>query len=421
VRVDPQRASGDDAGIVAILSRSWGATHEAGWALRQVAGALACVADVHVLTPQGKRPRVRADGVFTVHELASAPDPMLEARRDILVDAIVGAPCDEAVSCAGAGHASEQTAGLGAPVPAHDRGDTTAEVVRALVDGELAKCWEPAGAVLREMGADLVVVGDYRQAGAVGVVDRACGGVPMLVVPLATDPRAAVFEAFARLFERSTAAVVFTESERHALGASYGKEIAHNVGLPMAANRSVLREPNVQLGETDYVVVLTGTHEDSPEPPASLGRFLRARLGRRNLALVTANSFVACVDGDHHRSTQPIERGSDMLRLMAWARATVDLRPGRLFARRCLESLLYSTPIVAPASTRAAEHAASGGGLWFEGPSDLAYCVEAMFDPALGDALGEEGSRYAERHYGSTDRFIEKVLSAAGLDEKVHS
>ncbi len=39
---------------VAVLARTWSTQSEAGWALRQVAGAIACFADVHVITPQGK-------------------------------------------------------------------------------------------------------------------------------------------------------------------------------------------------------------------------------------------------------------------------------------------------------------------------------------------------------------------------------
>jgi hypothetical protein len=101
---------------------------------------------------------------------------------------------------------------------------------------------------------------------------------------------------------------------------------------------------------------------------------------------------------------------------MAWARVTVDLRPGRLFARRCVDSLLYGTPIVVPADSRAREHAQRGrGGLWFENPAELAWCVESLLEPPTHDTISAQGLSYAEEEYGSTDRFVERVAEACGL------
>jgi hypothetical protein len=396
----------DDVPTVAILSRSWSTADEAAWALRQVAGAIACSADVHVITPQGRGPGRRADGVFTVHELSSAPETALEARRDVLVEAIIGAAEHRRLS--------PRAEPLELTALTHDD-NLVMRAVRDLVTGELAACWDPATAVLTEIGPDLVVVADYRQAAALAALDRLPGDTPVVIVPLGTDTDAMLLRVFAPLFERSAAAVVFTESELRAIDSAYGKGLAHNVGLPISANQSVLREPNAHLAGRDYVLVVTGTREESPDRSAALARLLRARLAQQSIAVVATNSFATSVNGIAERP-HPVERGADVLRLIAWARATVDLRPGRLFARRCLESLLYSTPIVVPEDSRAREHAEAGGGLWFEDPSELIECVDAMFDPRIRDVLGAQGRLYAETRYGSTDTFVQSVASAIGLD-----
>jgi len=384
---------GSPDATVAVLARSWGARDETGWALRQVAGALACFADVHVVTPEGSSPSEREDGVFEVHHLASAPDTVLEARRDVLI---------EAAACA-MGPDSWATSD-----------ENAVAVLEQMVNVELASCWEPATAALREIGPDVVVLADYRQAGAVRAIDKACPDVPLVAVPLLTRHEAMGHPAFAPLFGRATSAIVFTDSEMRGLTQVHKDLAAHHVGLPLSANRSVLREPNVFLEDLDYVLVISATKAQSNERSAAFMRLLRARFTRQTIALVSPNSFTVSRKGIERRF-ETVERGTDMLRLVAWARATVDLSPGRLFARRSLESLLYSTPIVVPSESRAREHAELGGGLWFDGPSDLMYCVDAMFDRDVSDALGAQGNAYAEGIYGSPDHFVDHVVSATGL------
>lgn len=334
--------------------------------------------------------------------MASAPDGVLEARRDVLVEALMSAP---RFALSGLRSSLEPVAGT-AESPA-------GEDLKSLVWGELARCWEPAAEVLKAMAPDLVIVADYRQAGAVAAIDRAWPGVHVIVAPLGPDPGAVGLSAFSGLFDRSASSVVFTERERRAVEGVVNAKV-RNVGLPMSANRSLLREPNAYLGEREYILVLTGSREQSSEPSASLARLLRARFARRNVAVSASDSFTVSLNGIADKP-EPVERGSDLVRLIAWARVTVDLRPGRLFARRCLESLLYSTPIVVPSQCSAREHAEAGGGLWFEGPSDLSYCVETLLDPEVSETLGEQGRAYAERNYGSTEAFIENVVSASGL------
>lgn len=385
---------GSDGARVVVLARTWGTRDEPGWALRQVAGALACTAEVHVVTLEGAKPAERADGAFSVHELASAPEKFLEARRDVIVEAVTRSlPPGSSVSSD------------------HD----ALAALNRLLGGELSSCWEPAAEVLRELSPDFVVVADYRQVGAIRAVDKACPGVPVMVAPQVTDAKAVGCSAFSALFDRATSAFVFTESEKRAIKAVYEGLVAHHVGLPLSANRSVLREPNDFLKDLDYVLVISPVPAQARERSAAFTRLLRARFTRRPIAVVAPNSFTVSLNGSEDRF-EAVERGSDVLRLIAWARATVDLRPGRLFARRSLESLLYATPIVVPSESRAREHAELGGGLWFEGPTDLMYCVETLFDRDVSESLGARGNAYAMGMYGSTNRFLDNVLSVTGLE-----
>jgi hypothetical protein len=117
--------------------------------------------------------------------------------------------------------------------------------------------------------------------------------------------------------------------------------------------------------------------------------------------------------GGEERQTAGVARGTDLLRLVAWATSTVDLRPGSLVARRSLESLLYGGPIIVPADSRAREHAVLGrAGLWFYGPGDLAWCVEALFDDEVHGALSRQGRHYAETRYAGSGSFVDRVSRA---------
>ena len=151
------------------------------------------------------------------------------------------------------------------------------------------------------------------------------------------------------------------------------------------------------------------------EEEHELARLLRFTFTDRPVGVAHPDAFCVWLNGQVSEGW-PIERSSDLARLFAFARVTVDFRPGELFARRQIESLLYGAPIVVPHDRRAVEHARlSGAGLWFEGPGDLVTGVEALLDPTIHDTFAERGRAYAEERYGSTARFIDRVLAACGL------
>lgn len=369
---------------VAVLTPRWGGTGERSWALRQVAGALALSADVHVLTPQGDDRRGSTDGVLTVHELASRRSWAAGTRRDLVLALL------------------RRRDGL---APSERQ-----QLVAVLDDGQDA--WGALGEVLDAVHPDLVVLADHREVGAARLARRLCPDVPVVGVPLATRLAVPADPYFEPWFETLGAALVFTDAEAGVIGAARPSLAVHDVGLPLAANPSVQREPHTFVGDRAYALVLTGTPWAAPGWPTTLATLLQVGLPGHAVA-VAADDRLALFHRGEERQTAGVTRGTDLLRLVAWAATTVDLRPGPLFARRAVESLLYGSPIVVPARSRAREHAETGrGGLWFEGAGDLLWCVEAMFEQATHDALARQGRAHAASRYEGTGTFVDRVSRA---------
>jgi hypothetical protein len=379
---------------IAVLAPHWEARSEEGWIARQVAGALAGTGEVHVITPDGPSPSTSTDGVFTLHRLGTPLGATAELRRDLLVEAIT------------------RTADTSEP--------PVSPAVASLLDEGTVEPWRGAHEVLAAITPERAVVVGHHSIGALAAVDHHDPALPVTLLALGTDPESLAFPHFDRMFDRADSVLAVTEAERSAIVEHHGDEGAvHRIGAPMAANPSARSEPNTWVGDTGYVLVLTGVDRDDDREENELARLLRVRFPERVVGVSHRDAFCAWHHGQVNQGW-PIERSSDLDRLMAWAGLTVDLRPGTFFARRCVTSLLYGTPIVVPAGSRAKEHAARGrGGLWFADGSELAFGVEALLDPATRAACSAQGLAYAEEEYGSTDRFIERVARACGLDVAV--
>jgi hypothetical protein len=374
---------------VALLAPTWESSTEEGWMTRQVAGALATVADVHVVTPQGIAPADRIDSVFAVHELGTPISPTAQLRRDLLIEAVSAA------------------SGPGRPVPPS---------MVPLLDRGVVDPWDGAGPVLERLRPDLVVVAGHQHVGALEAVDGSVPGTPVALLALGTDLDSLGFPHFDRLIDRARAVLAVTEAERQAVIAAHGRpDDVHRIGAPMAANPSALSEPNPWVGTHDYVLVITDADSEAEEEVVELARLIRLSFPENPIGISYRDVFVVWHEG-RWVPGWPVERSSDLARLMAWARVTVDLRPGTLFARRCVDSLLFGTPIIVPAGSRAREHAQRGrGGLWFSTPAELMWCIEALLDPDTRAPLSRQGRAYAEEEYGSTDRFVDRVAEAVGL------
>lgn len=340
---------------VAVLTPRWESTSEEGWVTRQVAGALACHADVDVVVLDGDRAETVTDSVFTVHRLAVGP--------------------------------------AGGTDP-----------------------WGGASDILTTLAPDSVLIAGHRSLGALRALDRLGKTVPVVLLALDSGADRGARPTVPAPFGPISAVLVVTGDEADSVSARMpGCGPIHRLGAPLAANPGARSEPDAMVGDSDAVLVITGAPRDDPGEQGGGSQLVRVYFPDRTVAVVHDDAFRVWHRG-RLKEGPPVTRSSDLARLMAWAWVTVDLRPGPLFARRTIESLLYGTPVVVPRDSRGRQHAALGkGGLWYSGPVELVGCIEAMLDPSTHDPLSRQGRTYAAQEYGSTDRFIERVVTACGL------
>jgi hypothetical protein len=396
----PGRPKGTSAGIagplVAVLTSHWESRTEEGWITRQIAGALACAAEVHVITPQGTTASEQPDSVFIVHQMATPVPRKDQLRRILLIESL-----------------SAST---------EPRKRTLTPDITSLLDRRLIDSWSGAPAILRRLRPDLVVIAGHQDVGAADAAERGAPDAPVTLIALGSNAATLSFSSFDRLFERSATILTVTAEERNDV-VEYrgGAARVHRIGAPLAANPSALTEPNTWVGDSGYLLVTTGAPTHGSVPATDLGRLLCLRFPDLPVGISATDGFSVWHQGRLNKGWA-VERSSDMSRLIAWARVTIDLDPGRLFGRRCIESLLYRTPIVVPHDSRAREHADLGrGGLWFATPGELVWCVEAILEADPHDAFGIQGHAYAQAHYGSTDAFIDRVLTATGISRSAES
>ena len=382
--------------VVAILTAHWGADGEDGWITRQVAGALACYGDVHIVTPDGTEAGSSTDGVFTLHRLATPLAREHELERDLLVQAFR------------ATGTSDDIAG--------------SETVRRLLDRGLVDSWDGATAVLDRLRPDRTVIVGHRNVGALEALDRHRPSVPYVLLALAADDDGIACPRFDALITRAASVLAVTEPERGSIVAHHGRaDTVRQVGAPLSANPSARSEPNTWVGDSQYILVLTGVGREDESTENELCQLIRMRFPDRPVGISHTDAFCAWHEG-RLMNGWPIERSSDLARLLAFAAVTVDFRPGNLFARRALESLLYGAPIIVPAGSRAADHARDGrAGLWFRGPAELVGCIEALLEPSAHSVVVAQGRAYAESEYGSTRQFISRVTASCDLTDPTAS
>ncbi|HEY1734214.1 MAG TPA: hypothetical protein VGG23_07195 [Acidimicrobiales bacterium] len=184
----------------------------------------------------------------------------------------------------------------------------------------------------------------------------------------------------------------------------------HPIGLHVPVHPLAAQRRHNGFGFTGYVLVLsdrgpTGEDHDTPSP---LAAWLIAALPRHDVVVVE-DGVASAWRSRSLRGRIVIDTRTDLWRLVAHAVVTVDLGPGQLLARECVESLRYGIPVVVPATTAAAELAVQGGGLWYRNAAELLACVDAVNDRKLQNTLGEQGRRFADEWYGDPDRLVERV------------
>jgi hypothetical protein len=144
------------------------------------------------------------------------------------------------------------------------------------------------------------------------------------------------------------------------------------------------------------------------QPPMAMAAWLTARFPDADVVVVEDGS-AAVWRGRALRGVVSVDTRTDLWRLLAHAHLTVDLAPGPIIGRECIESLRFGTPVVVPAGTAAAAHAAAGGGLTYAGYAELLDCVDRLSARVVRDRTGDVGRRYADSQYGNPAAFVSRV------------
>ena len=181
------------------------------------------------------------------------------------------------------------------------------------------------------------------------------------------------------------------------------------LGVHVPVNPLAAAHRHAGLGFTDYILVLTNRRSTPPvEPPTPAVAWLTARFYDQHVVVVEGGS-AAVWKGRALRGVVSIDTRTDFWRLLAHAAMTVDLAPGEIIARECVESLRFGAPIVVPSGTVGALHAASGGGLIFSDTPGLFESVDQLLDDTERKNCARHGNDYAERLFGDPAAFVTKV------------
>lgn len=189
---------------------------------------------------------------------------------------------------------------------------------------------------------------------------------------------------------------------------------AAEIGLSVVVNPLAAERPHNGLGFTGYLLVLTdrGGRERRAADDATDGvRWLAAAFPRRHVVVVEGG-VAAVWRGRALRGLVTVDSRIDLWRLMAHAHAVVDLSPGPLVARECVESLRFGTPVIVPARTVASRMAEAGGGGAYGDPNELLRCVDRLDDADARFTAAAEGRTVTDAWYGDPTGFVRRVSDA---------
>lgn len=202
---------------------------------------------------------------------------------------------------------------------------------------------------------------------------------------------------------------------RHILVGPRAELDPFEVGLPVPINPLAAQRPHIGFGFDGYVLVLSDRSPDTkhrhhgvPTPAASwlIARFPELRM------VVVEDATAAAWWGRALRGSVHVDTRADLQRLLAHATVTVDLCPGPLVARECVESLLFGTPIVVPRDSAAERLAREADGLCFGNTAQLLAAVDHFAGVAPSREVGRGGKASAEARHGDPVRFSNTLIEA---------
>jgi hypothetical protein len=186
------------------------------------------------------------------------------------------------------------------------------------------------------------------------------------------------------------------------------------VGMHVPVNPLAAAHRHAGLGFTGYVLALSDRPATPPvEPPTPWVAWLTSRFHDRHVVVVEGGTAAAW-KGRALRGVVGVETRTDLWRLLAHASVVVDLAPGSVIGRECIESLLLGTPIVVPQGCPAAAHADHGGGMTYAAVADMLDAVELLSDERVRSIAAARGYEYAAEYYGDAGQFVDRVQRALG-------
>jgi hypothetical protein len=182
----------------------------------------------------------------------------------------------------------------------------------------------------------------------------------------------------------------------------------HPIGVHVPVNRLAERHRHHGFGFTDYLLVLSDRAGDHAEPPPAAA-WLSAAFNDAHVVVVE-NAVASAWKGRALRGSVSVDTRMDLWRLVAHAMVCVDLAPGRIIARQCIEALRFGTPIIVPEHAGPAEvHAAASGGSIFGDPDELLTAVVGLQDAAHRSVVSRTGRQYADGRYGDPAALVTRV------------
>ena len=102
---------------------------------------------------------------------------------------------------------------------------------------------------------------------------------------------------------------------------------------------------------------------------------------------------------------------------LAHANVCIDLGPGAIIARECVEALRFGTPVIVPDEMGPAVlHAQESGGSVFGDPDELLAAVGRMQNDTTRSAVSNAGRRYSESHFGDPVAVVARVQALLSTD-----
>ena len=188
-----------------------------------------------------------------------------------------------------------------------------------------------------------------------------------------------------------------------------------SIHLSVPVNRLAERHRHHGFGFTDYLLVLSagaGAVEGLPDAAA----WLTAAFPENDVVVVE-DATASAWKNRSLRGTVPVTTRMDLWRLLAHARVCVDVGPGPLIARECVEALRFATPIIVPADSGvAAVHAAASGGATYSESAELLGHVARLEDATERSEMARRARSYGDDQFGDPARFVASVGAALTRD-----